>query len=306
MKVIRAAVLGYCMGVRRAMDMADGELRLVDPAPGSSGGNNAENSDRIYAMGSLIHNPQAMDGLKRRGLMVLEAENLPAEFRGAAVIIRAHGITPVLEESLTSRGARLIDATCPKVKASQLKARSLYEKGYRVFLAGERCHGEIIGIQGYAPLCILAADSGEASAAAEKLFREEPGAKTALIGQTTISPVEYEAITESIRRYYPRLEVLHTICGATEARQDSLRELCSQVEAVIVAGGRESANTRRLLTIARGYSGQGKPAWLVENPGEIPQKIYSYQTVGLCAGASTPGELIDAIEGALMKRAGCP
>ncbi|GHV80799.1 4-hydroxy-3-methylbut-2-enyl diphosphate reductase [Spirochaetia bacterium] len=286
MKVIRARVLGYCMGVRRAMDMADAAL----------------SQSPVYAMGPLIHNPQAMKILTGRGLAVLDEEKLPADLSGASVIIRAHGITPALEAALVSRGAALIDATCPRVKASQLKAQSLCSTGYRVLLAGEGRHGEVIGIQGYAPDCIIVGNPTEAMAAAEKLFAERP-VKTALIGQTTISEDEYAAIARAIEMVFPDLCVINTICRATRDRQDSLRSLCARVDAVIVAGGRESANTRRLLTIARTSTpgGPGKPAWLAETPADIPDEIRRYTTVGLCAGASTPDFLIDAVEQVLCE-----
>ncbi|AEF84997.1 4-hydroxy-3-methylbut-2-enyl diphosphate reductase [Treponema primitia ZAS-2] len=286
MKVIRARILGYCMGVRRAMDMAEKTLKQRS-GPG-----------RVFAMGPLIHNPQAMDALKGQGLEVLDGDELPLDLSASTVIIRAHGITPQLELTLVNRKAHLVDATCPKVKASQLKARALHEEGYRIFLAGDRDHGEIIGIQGYAPHCILAANSTEAAEAAKKLLREDPEARTALIGQTTISPAEYRAIEERIRSFFPALELLDTICGATEARQDSLRSLCAEADAIVVAGGRSSANTRRLLAIARQ---EGKPAWLVESPAEIPPETRTFKTLGLCAGASTPESLIGAIEKALLK-----
>jgi 4-hydroxy-3-methylbut-2-enyl diphosphate reductase len=140
-----------------------------------------------------------------------------------------------------------------------------------------------------------------------ELFGEKSGAesaackaaacKTALIGQSTISPAEYDAIGEGIRKFFPALEVIDTICNATRERQDSLRELCARVEALVVAGGKESANTRRLLAIA---CEQGKPAWLVESSTEIPAEIAAYNTVGLCAGASTPEETIGTIEKALV------
>jgi 4-hydroxy-3-methylbut-2-enyl diphosphate reductase len=276
------------------MDMADAAL-LQSPA----------SKPPVYAMGPLIHNPQAMKTLTNRGLAVLDEDNLPADLSGARVIIRAHGITPLLETALTNRGAALIDATCPRVKASQLKAQSLCSTGYRVFLAGERRHGEVIGIQGYAPDCIIVGNPVFAAEAAEKLFCEDPGAGTALIGQTTISEDEYAAIAQAIEKVFPDLRVINTICRATRERQDSLRELCAGVDAVIVAGGRESANTRRLLTIAQS-AGQAsvreKPAWLVETPSDIPEGIAAYTTVGLCAGASTPDFLIDAIEAALEKK----
>jgi 4-hydroxy-3-methylbut-2-enyl diphosphate reductase len=285
MKVIRAKVLGYCMGVRRAMDMVGAELR-------NAGGKG------VYTMGPLIHNPQALEGLKRAGAEVLEEARLPDKLDGSVVIIRAHGISPGLEEALSRRGARLADATCPKVKASQLKAQALAEQGWRIFLAGERRHGEITGILGYAPDCVVAADREEAERAAAALFKEDPQAKTALMGQTTIAPELYRAIGEGIRQFFPHLRIIDTICGA--APQNALKALCSRVDAVIVAGGRGSANTRRLLAIAQSL---GKPAWLVETAAELPREIASYPVVGLSAGASTPDEIIDDIEQALLA---CP
>jgi 4-hydroxy-3-methylbut-2-enyl diphosphate reductase len=163
----------------------------------------------VYATGSLIHNPQAMEALKRRGLEVLTEEEIPADLRGAQVIIRAHGIGPGFENTLAGRGAMLVDATCPKVKASQIKARELCGQGYRVFLAGERRHAEIIGILGYAPDCVIVGSPAEAAAAAEKLSGElSPGSgalKTALVGQTTWDLAEYAAIAEAIRGWFPDL-----------------------------------------------------------------------------------------------------
>jgi 4-hydroxy-3-methylbut-2-enyl diphosphate reductase len=264
------------------MDMAGAELR-------KAGGR------RVYTMGPLIHNPQALEGLKKAGVEVLDEARFPDKLEDSVVIIRAHGISPRLEEELIRRGTRLADATCPKVKASQLKARALSQEGWRIFLAGERQHGEIIGILGYAPDCIVAANREEAEQAAGALFREDPRAKTALMGQTTIAPDLYRAIGEGIRQFFPGLHSLDTLCGA--APQDALKELCSRVDAVIVAGGRQSANTRRLLDIARA---RGKPAWLVETSAELPPEIASYPVVGLSAGASTPDKIIDDIERTLL------
>jgi 4-hydroxy-3-methylbut-2-enyl diphosphate reductase len=296
MKVRRAETLGFCMGVRRAMEMAEAALS-------HSGGT-------VYALGSLIHNSQVMESLMQRGLVVVDEAQFPQDMSGVSALIRAHGVSPRLESALARRGARLIDATCPKVKASQIKARELFRLGRRIFLAGEQSHAEIIGILGYAPDCVVVGSPAEAARAAEKLRGEAgDGVSGALIGQTTWDIAEYAAIAEAIRSYIPDLAVCATICGATRARQDSLRALCAHVDAVIVAGGRESANTRRLLDIARSFpgpGGRGKPAWLVETPGEIPDDIDRYDTLGLCAGASTPDALIDAIEEALLERTAKP
>jgi 4-hydroxy-3-methylbut-2-enyl diphosphate reductase len=294
MKLIRAEVLGCCMGVRRAIELAYAEA--------------AVSGVRVYTLGPLIHNPQVLEDLRLRGVQVLDAANLPGDLSGSTVIIRAHGITPETEGELVRRGAVIKDATCPKVKASQMKARSLYRAGYRLFLAGERHHGEIIGIQGYAPDCIVVADREEAEKAAAALAREfaeaAPGKnaagvlppKTALIAQTTLSPEEYRAIGEGITRYLPGTGIINTICPATRDRQESLRALCTKVDAVVIAGGRDSANTRRLLAIAKAC---GRQAWLVESPNALPREAASFSVIGLCAGASTPDEVINSVETAL-------
>jgi 4-hydroxy-3-methylbut-2-enyl diphosphate reductase len=282
MEVLKAGILGYCMGVRRAVEMAYRQLRIPNC--------------RVYTMGPLIHNPQVLEDLRKRGVEILEEDRLPLNLSGAVVLIRAHGINPGLERELLFRGARIADATCPRVKASQLKVRALAGADRctcRVFLAGEAHHGEIAGIRGYAPGCTVVASPAEAALAAEDLFREAPGAETALIGQTTISPDEYTAIGEAIQAWFPRLEIINTICMATRDRQDALRELCGKVDAVSIAGGRQSSNTRRLLAIAERM---GKPAWLVENAGEVPPELAAYAKAGLSAGASTPDEVIRGIE----------
>jgi 4-hydroxy-3-methylbut-2-enyl diphosphate reductase len=289
MKVIRARILGFCMGVSRAVELAKAA---------------AAKNRRVYTIGPLIHNPQALADLAQRGVEILEPppdpqSDLPVDLTGAVVIIRAHGITPLLEAELRRRGAELVDATCPRVKASQKKARVLSEAGCTVFLAGEKRHAEISGIVGYAPGCVVIGSREEAESAAQNAVGQSEGSlQAALLAQTTLSPEEYQEIAEGIAKYIPRINVLDTICGATLERQDSLRELCTmpEVEAVIIAGGRSSANTRRLKMIARN---SGKPAWLVETPADFPPELSGYSTLGLSAGASTPEATVAAIETAL-------
>jgi 4-hydroxy-3-methylbut-2-enyl diphosphate reductase len=224
------------------------------------------------------------------------------------VIIRAHGISPVTERELSKKRINILDATCPRVKLSQSKARSFAESGYRLFIAGEENHGEIAGIRGYfedgcppgvslpeETYCFVVSNAEEALASAKELFRLEPEAKTALIAQTTIREEEYSSIGEKIKSFFPSLEIVNSICTATVDRQNALRELAN-VDAVIIAGSRESANTQRLLSLAKEL---GKPAWLTEAASDIPPEIAAYTNVGLSAGASTPDELIYEIEGAL-------
>jgi len=294
--MLRAKALGFCMGVRRAVRLAHAE---VD-----------RSANKVYTLGALIHNPRVLDELERRGVETLDEAFLPGNLRGASVVIRAHGIRPQLEEELRARGAVIVDATCPRVKASQVKVQTLAEAGRVVFLAGEKSHAEVAGILGYAelgarrcgesgpPPCVVAGCADEARALAKELRRKNR-AKTALVAQTTISQEEYSAIAEAILEFFPDLEIVQTICAATQERQDSLRELLGKVDAVIIAGGRESANTRRLLAIAEAA---GKPCALAETACDIPLEFFGFETIGITAGASTPEEAVEDIERAFDVR----
>ena len=281
MKIIRARVLGFCMGVRRAVDIAEEE---------------AAKSADVYTLGPLIHNPRVLADLKNLGVRPIDSSLLQEiDFSRSSVIIRAHGISPEAERKLREKGCRVIDATCPKVKASQLKVKELSENGFFLFLAGDAEHAEIEGLRGYSSdsrFCKVIGNVKDAGEEAAALYRINSEIKTALLGQTTISEEEYSNITLEIKKYFPDLEVIQTICGANE-RQKALRELLQTADAVIIAGGRDSANTRRLLAIAEQ---SGKPCVLAQDKSEIPGSFREYGKVGLCAGASTPDSVIDEIE----------
>lgn len=300
MEIIKAKTLGFCAGVRRAVDLA---CAAADSHQGQG---------TVYSLGPLVHNPQVLEELRQRGIEILDEANLPESLHGAPVIIRAHGVSPHIEAELQRRGAALIDATCLKVKSSQLKAREFARgsKGAWLFLAGEADHAEIIGIRGYAyseyensgsgqdeSRCIVVSNAVEAKKAAAALYDKNPGAATAIIGQTTISSEEYREICAAITAFYPNLEITQTICAATSERQDSLRLILDKVDAVIIAGGRDSANTRRLLAIAEAT---GKPCALIEDAADIAPEFCSFNTIGLASGASTPDSLIAAIADSLQ------
>lgn len=288
MKVIRSNVLGFCMGVRRAVDYACAEAKSAK-------------GRRVYTYGSLVHNPKVLDDLSKRGVQTIN--ELPQNFEDASLIIRAHGVSPQTEKDIRGSGAHVIDATCPIVKASQLQAEELSREKYCLFLAGEVNHPEIEGILGYvqsynSPFCVVVGNAGEAGKAAKKLYGINHDAKTALLGQTTISEKEYGVIGEAVKLFFPNLEIIQTICNATAERRQALCEIIDQADAVIIAGGKESANTRRLLLIAQK---SGKPCVLVEDAKEIPRSFFAYGTVGISSGASTPDFVIDEIERELLK-----
>ena len=279
MKIIRSELLGFCMGVRRALEITE-----------NTTGNG------IYTLGPLIHNKRVLEDLDKRGIKTLnDNEFNKSPPTNSTVIIRAHGIPPLLEESLKKKGNKVMDATCPNVKANQKTARELSNKNFYVFLAGEKNHGEIIGIRAYIDenLCIICANPDEAEIAARDLYNSDKNAKTALMAQTTISHDEFNAIGKKILNFFPELKIRDTICNATERRLEALRKLCAKTDAVIVIGGQDSANTRRLFYLAKEL---GKETWLIESASDLPADIADYETIGLCAGASTPDFLIREIE----------
>lgn len=279
MRVIRARVLGFCPGVRRAVDIAMKE---------------AQSGQKTLVFGQIVHNPQVSAQLAELGVLELnETDNASLEHTN--VIIRSHGGSPHLIKGLKARGANIIDATCPKVAANQRSAREHAQKGYTVVIAGDRGHGETLGIAGHARGSIIVSSVDEARELGKTL---KPGEKIALIAQTTMSLPEYDAILVELQKASPGIVDCKGICGATMERQKALSELCKIVDAMVIVGGKNSANTRRL---AQKAESEGKRAFLVESADELPEEIKEYKTVGLSAGASTPDYVIDEVEKMLIK-----
>ncbi|MGP1454671.1 MAG: 4-hydroxy-3-methylbut-2-enyl diphosphate reductase [Treponema sp.] len=277
----RAQVLGYCMGVQKAVDAVLQALAV-------------HQDKNIYTYGPLIHNPVTMQVLAEKGVRILDTERALREQLAphSVVVIRAHGIAPEKRQELQESGAMVIDATCPHVVASQRQAARYAKNGYTVILAGDKNHGEIIGITGYVHAvpesrCIIVHSAVEASALTPIV------GQAVLLAQTTMKRLEYHAIAQIIEKKQPHLCVLETICAATDERQHALQDLAQQVDALLIIGGKNSANTQRLLQTARST---GKPAWIAETIADIPSALFQYHTVGLSAGASTPALSIDSIE----------
>lgn len=281
MLVKRATVCGYCMGVERAIARV---YKTLESYPDKT----------IVTLGPLIHNPHTLAELEKKGVSIIKKPEDIKHPEHTIVMIRAHGVPPALAEEIGRSGADMVDATCPKVSVSQKRAANYERAGYTILIAGEKDHSEIVGILGYAPSAIVIRDLNEALLASEAIKKEKgPFAKVVLLAQTTYSETTFENIIVAVRDILPSLEVEHTICKATRDRQEALLELCKDVDAVLVIGGKASANTLRLKTIAED---QGLPAWLVESEQDIPQEIYQFERVGITAGASTPKEIIDRVE----------
>lgn len=278
MKIIRASVLGFCFGVRRAVELAEKAL--------------VENPDKtVYSLGPLIHNENALRALEVKGLHILEEEDIAGLEEGSVVIIRAHGVAPSVTDALEKRGCQIIDATCPRVKASQKMVERYSSENDYVVLTGDRNHGEVIGIAGYAGENFSQLQDFEE---AEKF--DIPGSEeknVILLSQTTYSPKEFEKIENLFRTKFRNLAVMNTICPATNERQEALLELCGLVDGVLVVGGRNSANTKRLYQTA---AANCNLAAHIQSAADIPQEFFNLKTIGITAGASTPDEIIEDVE----------
>ena len=282
MKVIRAQKAGFCFGVALALRKLD---KLVRQAHGL----------RVATFGEIIHNPTVLRSYADQGVVCLED---PAEAtQDMAVLIRAHGIPRYIEEMLQKRVGLLQDATCPKVKKAQLAIAEATAGGARLFLYGETEHPEVQGLISYA--------CGEKRIFSsfpelQALAKEWYGGAVVLAAQTTQDRAQFEEMKRFLAaELQERLTVLDTICDATRQRQEEISMLARMSDAVVVAGGRSSGNTRRLAEIARMLD---VPTMLVESEKELdPQFFSNASVVALTAGASTPREIIDAVEERLLR-----
>lgn len=281
MKLTIANTAGFCMGVDRA-------LRKLDQAV------QAYNQQRkIYTLGPIIHNPQVLQEYEKIG--VHQAKTQTQFCDSDIVIIRAHGIPRNIEEQLATQGVLLIDATCPKVKKAQMLIKQQAELGKYLLLFGERKHPEVQGLVSYAQKFSVFESEEEL-----KNLNLSPRQSYFLAAQTTQDRDAFMSVATYLGSHIQtEVQVLDTICLATKERQDEVHSLSRQVEAMVIAGGKNSGNTRRLFQIAQE---SGIYAVHVETADELPwQDLTRFEHIGLTAGASTPSWIISEIAQAISK-----
>ena len=268
MKVLLAETAGFCKGVRLAMN------KVLE--------HSEQTSQTIYTDGPLIHNPQTIEILERRGVKVMSDDDRPKP--NETVFIRTHGISPQRRKEIQSFGVTVCDATCPDVAKIQGLIRRHRRAGYMVVIIGDRNHAEVIGLAGYA------GDQGHVIITAEEVATLPDAEKVCVVAQSTLEKSVYSRVSKAIQKRYSNVEVLDTICSSTYRRQEEIRQLSKAADAVVVVGGRNSANTRQLVHISEG---NGKPTFHVETAEELDgNSLRQYHTVAVTAGASTPNVLL--------------
>lgn len=267
-----ARAAGFCFGVRRALQLT---LNLAHRYPG-----------RVYTLGPLIHNPQVIQALSAQGVRVAYS---PEELdpRRAILVIRSHGIGPGLYHRVRSSRIKFCNATCPRVARVQSIVKGYAQKGYRVLVMGDPGHAEVEALLEFAGGRGVVVNR---PADLESISGREP---ICLVAQTTQDREGFELLVGAVMERFPNALIFDTICESAVRRQEEVRRLAKIVDAMVVVGGRNSANTRRLAQVARSM---GIPVIHVEVADELdPAELEGFGRVGVMAGASTPNWLIQQV-----------
>jgi (E)-4-hydroxy-3-methyl-but-2-enyl pyrophosphate reductase len=268
MEVIVADNAGFCFGVKRAIKMATDTL---DQAPGP-----------VKSLGQLIHNPQVVDQFQRRGLEVIG--DLTELAPDGTVVIRSHGVGPEVVREAEKRNLNVVDTTCPFVTKAQQYAAKLIAENYKVVMIGDASHPEVIGVVAHTEGKAIVINTAEE---AEKL-RFIP--RMGVVFQTTHSIGHVQEVVGALLKRGKEVRVFNTLCGATTSMQKTAVELAPSVEAMVIIGGRQSANTAQLAEVCRKVNPR---VHQVESADEVdPDWFTGIRRVGVSAGASTPDEVI--------------
>ena len=275
-EVITAKTAGFCFGVNRAVDTVYGE---IEKAKGP-----------VYTYGPIVHNETVTSDLEAKGVNIIDSEEELEKAEKGTIIIRAHGIPERVEKLCRDKGFEIIDATCPFVKKIHNIVRDEHAKGRRIIIVGDETHPEVIGIRGWAGEDAVVIDSVD-SFTALALPQDK---KYSLVVQTTFN---YEKITEiiaSLQNLKYDIICFNTVCNATQERQKEAGEIASSVDAMIVIGSKNSSNTRKLYDIC---SQRCDVTVLIQTLDDLTRKdLYSVNSVGITAGASTPKNIIEEVQ----------
>lgn len=263
-----ARYAGVCYGVERALGMAE---KAADEA-----------RKPVNTLGPLIHNPLVVNDLESIGVSTASSVS---EVEEGTLIIRAHGVVPSVVEDARTRGLDVLDATCPYVKKVHNAAERLVREGYQLIVVGESGHPEVEGIMGHA------GDDAHVVSVPGDLDAINLSRKVGVVVQTTQTPGALADVVAELSKRTMDLRVINTICSATQERQDSAAELARRVDAMIVVGGKNSGNTRRLAEICTAACPKTHH---IEDASEIEAAWFDAAShIGVTAGASTPASHIE-------------
>ena len=284
MQVELAKSAGFCFGVQRAVDTVYKQIE--------------ENSaEKIYTYGPIIHNEEVIKDMEKKGVEVILSEEELKQIKSGIVIIRSHGVPKRICDLLDENGVRYVDATCPFVKKIHRIVEEKSRDGYHIVIIGNREHPEVMGIEGWAqgPATII---QTEEEARAFELVSESE--KVCVVAQTTFNYNKFKDLVEILRkkRYDNTvlniLNILNTICNATEERQREAKSIAGEVDTMLVVGGRHSSNTQKLFEICKK---ECENTYYIQTPVDLDSEMFQCSSyVGITAGASTPNKIIEEVQ----------
>ncbi|MDR5694881.1 MAG: 4-hydroxy-3-methylbut-2-enyl diphosphate reductase [Armatimonadota bacterium] len=267
MKIVVAKHMGFCGGVKRAVEMARSTAE--------------QSSGPVFTWGPLIHNPQVVRQLEEAGVRVAGS---PEELRGEAFIVSAYGVEGAVLEMARARGMRIVDATCPVVIRAHTLALKLVEEGYDVIAVGDHGHPEMVTLKE------VLGDRVTVVHTLEEARQVKVGPRVGVISQTTQSQENFQRIVADLVVRAKEIKIINTLCPAITVRQVEANQLVQEVDALVVIGGHQSSNTTRLYEIGRA---NGIPTYHVEVADELKAEWFEdVEIVGVTSGASTPDWII--------------
>jgi 4-hydroxy-3-methylbut-2-enyl diphosphate reductase len=270
MEIIVAKHMGFCGGVRRAVEMAAGAAQGV--------------SGPVFTWGPLIHNPQVVDRLEAGGVQVTERLE---ELRGEAFVVSAYGVEHAVLDEAKAKGMRIVDATCPVVIRAHSLAYKLAEEGYQLIVVGDHGHPEMVTLKEVLGDRVTIVHTREEAAAVKLRGR------IGVLSQTTQSMENFRQIVADLAVRTKELKVLNTLCPAITVRQEDVEKMVDEVDALVVIGGHGSSNTTRLAELGRDHR---LHTYHIETPEELdPAWFEGVEKVGVTSGASTPDWIITQV-----------
>ena len=275
MEVVVAKTAGFCFGVERAVRKVYEQIETGRPP--------------IFTLGPIIHNEEVVRDLEGRGVRVLPDEESLKDLKEGTVIIRSHGVGRAVYDRIKARGLSVVDATCPFVKKIHRVVQEQNGLGRRVIIIGDKDHPEVQGIRGWGDeKTLVVKDEAEMAD-----LPDLTGEKLCIVSQTTFNYNKFQDLVEKFSEKGYDIFVLNTICNATQERQVEAGRIASQVDAMIVVGGKSSSNTRKLYEICRK---ECKNTYYIQTVGDFdPESVSSVRSVGITAGASTPKNIIEEV-----------
>lgn len=275
MKVTLAKSAGFCFGVKRAVEMVYKE---------------AETGKKVYTLGPIIHNEQVVQDLEQKGVRVIDTPEELSKAEDATVIIRSHGISADVYHQLEDKKVRIVDATCPFVSKIHRIVEKKYQEGSCIVIVGNANHPEVEGINGW---CNGAATVIGSVSEAEN-YSQEPARKLCVVAQTTFNYKKFKDIVDFFSKKSYDIDVMNTICNATEERQTEAAAIAGDSDAMIVIGGKHSSNTQKLYEICKNVC---PDTHFIQTLDDLDLKQFqSFRSVGITAGASTPNTIIKEVQ----------